>query len=80
MTWLLLVSERIVGDDVYRLSVGEQSILGCALSCYLHVLSVMTETANAQQTHESAKIFSRERLGVYQASLTLWVATLSLSL
>jgi hypothetical protein len=35
------------------------------------VLSVVTETANAQQTHGSAKIVSRERLDVCRASLTL---------
>jgi hypothetical protein len=70
----------MVGEDVYKLSVGDQLLLGCALSCYLYVPSVVTETANAQQTHESAQILSRESLGVYQASLTLSVETSSLSL
>jgi hypothetical protein len=45
---------------------------------FVGVLSVVTETANAQQTHGSAKILSRERVDVYQTSLTNLAANLFL--
>lgn len=45
---------------------------------FVGVLSVVTEIANAQQTHRSAKILSREGIDVYQTSLTNLAAHLFL--
>lgn len=52
--------------------------LVCVVVVFAGVWSVVTETANAQQTYGRANNLSRERLDVCQASLTLLNADLFL--